>query len=380
MLSLCRCFVPVLAVAAAFAGSSASTAASPPSGAWQLLPAARIASEAGLASVWTGEEMLVSGVATKRSKDGAILESVNVAAAYDPARGTWRRLAPPPGPTDLVSRHNAVWTGKEMLVWSAFNTLAFNPQTNRWRRLPRGHGGLVVWSGRELIGWGGGCCGDAFSDGVAYNPASGTWRKLARSPLAGSQQPIGAWTGRELLVFVGRFDPNGKPWPARFARAAAYNPATDTWRRIAPLPEFRGGASAVWDGRELLVVGGYGPRPTVGYAYDPSANRWRRLSPTISGRSNAATVWTGKRLLMWGGKTAPGERVLADGVAYDPKTDRWSAIPRSPIPGRLDSTAVWTGRQVVVWGGERGVCAPDGVHGCHTKYFADGAAFTPATR
>ena len=112
-----------------------------------------------------------------------------------------------------------------------FSTLAFNPLTNRWRQLRRGHGGLVVWTGRELIGWGGGCCGDAFSDGVAYNPSANRWRNLPRSPLAGSQSPLGAWAGRELFVFVGNLDPDGKPWPARLARAAAYNPATNTWRR-----------------------------------------------------------------------------------------------------------------------------------------------------
>jgi hypothetical protein len=46
--------------------------------------------------------------------------------------------------------------------------------------------------------------------------------------------------------------------PARLARAAAYNPVTNTWRRIAPLPAVRTGANAVWDGREVLIVGGTG--------------------------------------------------------------------------------------------------------------------------
>lgn len=85
-----------------------------------------------------------------------------------------------------------------------------------------------------MIGWGGGCRGDAFPDGAAYNPAANSWHTLARSPLAGSQSPQGAWTGRELIIFVGGTDPDGNAWPARLARAAAYSPATDTWRRIAP--------------------------------------------------------------------------------------------------------------------------------------------------
>ena len=28
------------------------------------------------------------------------------------------------------------------------------------------------------------------------------------------------WDGHEVVFFVSGFDPDGKPWPARFARAA----------------------------------------------------------------------------------------------------------------------------------------------------------------
>jgi hypothetical protein len=321
--------------------------------------------------------MLAFGVRTRRAKDGSILSSVNVAAAYDPRSNTWRRL-PQGGRAGTFPPYRSVWTGKEMLVWGQGTRAAFNPRTNRWRRLPGsplltihdGHG-LVVWTGRDLIGWGGGCCGDAFSDGVAYSPATNRWRALAPTPLAGSQRPIGAWTGRELIIFVGGLDPNGKAWPARLARAAAYNPRTDTWRRIAPLPSPRDGANAVWDGREVLVVGGTGLRPPalarVGFAYDPAANRWRRLPAMDSGRIGAAAVWTGTRLLLWGGTTLAGSLVPPPhGLAYDPRTNRWSPLPKAPLRGRLEPTAVWTGRSLIVWGGTE----PRGIR--------DGAVFTPA--
>src|SRR5918912_208871 len=137
-----------------------------------------------------------------------------------PLAGSWRRLSPP-GPTSGFMDNDAVWTGKEVLVWGAGTRLAYNPRTNRWRRLPSspllsihdGYG-IVVWTGRELIGWGGGCCGDAFSDGVAYSPKTNRWRALAPTPLAGGHA-LGAWTGRELILFVGNVNPDtGKPWPA----------------------------------------------------------------------------------------------------------------------------------------------------------------------
>ena len=354
-----------------------------PGGSWQRLPAVPVTVDAGRTAVWTGTEMIVYGV-HRVAADGTFIGATNVADAYDPKTRTWRRLSDPPGPAEFLGNLRTVWTGKEMLVWPG---RALDPRTNRWRQLPRflaGGSGLVVWTGKEMIGCGGGCCGDVISDGAAYRPSTNTWRKLARSPLAGSQHPTGAWTGRELIILVGGSDPDGKPWPARLARAAAYNPATDTWRRIPVPPASRQGASAVWDGHELLVVGGAGPArsgrlaplATVGFAFSPSTNRWRRLPAMPGGRTGAAVAWTGKRLLVWGGsRTANGgPPVFAlHGLAYDPKANRWTTFARGPLPGRLDAASVWTGRSLVVWGGEK----PRRPLGTGTQYVVDGAEYTP---
>src|SRR2546421_10317287 len=306
----------MLVIAPAAVASAGATTSTPLAGTWRVLPKAPITpNDGGLASAWTGKQMLVFGRSAKKGQGGATFNRVAVAAAYNPATNAWRRLTPP-GPTSSFMDNDAVWTGKEVLVWGQGTRLGYNPRTNRWRRLPTspllsihdGHG-IVVWTGREMIGWGGGCCGDAFSDGVAYSPATNRWRALAPTPLAGDQSPLGAWTGRELILFVGNVNPaTGKPWPARLARAAAYNPATDKWRRIAPLPAPRGGASVVWDGREILVVGGAAGRTAAraGFAYDPATHRWRRLAPLEAGPIRAPARWAGSRLLLLGGATRPG--------------------------------------------------------------------------
>jgi hypothetical protein len=350
----------ILVIAPAAAGSS------PVAGSWRGLPAAPIAPTGYLTSVWTGSQTIVFGrrQVTKLDARGNpyTVKSFDVAAAYTPATSRWRKLTPGPGPTGAFEgSYSAVWTGKEMLVWGAFDYQAYNPATNRWRPLPRrpgigAAGGLVVWTGHEMIGWGGGCCGDAFSSGVAYNPATNRWRNLPPSPLAGSQHPVGAWTGRELVILVGSLNPDGKPWPARLARAAAYNPATNGWRRLPALALNRM-TNATWDGREVLVLTAAG----TCFAYDPVANRWRGLARMPSGRVEAATVWTGRRLLVWGGKAGAG-------LAYDPSANGWSTFAMGPLQPRIQPAAVWTGRALVVWGGQ----APNS-----GKHFQDGAAFTP---
>lgn len=366
------------------------TAASPVAGAWRVLPKAPISVlDQHAVSVWTGTEMLVFGRVTSRAGDGDVLGRVYVTAAYDPATGIWRRL-PDLDSANAFYGFGAVWTGTEMLVWGQGTQAAFDPQTSRWRQLPappQDGFGLVVWTGREMIGWGGGCCGDAWADGAAYDPAANRWRKLAASPLAGRQRPSGAWTGRELIVFGGS-DADGHP----LRGAAAYDPVTDRWRRIAALPAPRLGATAVWDGREVLAVGGTGaPRggrspalAAVGLAYDPTTNRWRRLPPMESGREGAAAVWTGTQLLVWGGRTAragsplpvrcgdvPTPCVTAShGLAYDPEANRWAPLPTAPLRGRLNPTAVWTGQAMIVWGG--------GTERPPYRDITSGALFTPA--
>jgi N-acetylneuraminic acid mutarotase len=338
-------------------GGRAHAAAKPRPAAWQALPPAPLkgARLAGLESVWTGKELIVSGV--RAGPDGTFVKSTDVAAAYDPATRAWRRLARPQRMDGACGRA-AVWTGREMVVWGCFGkAAAFDPAGNRWRRLPQAPTGegIAVWTGRELIGWGGGCCGDAWSGGSAYDPATNSWRTLAPSPLAPEQRPVGAWTGRKLILLVSGIQAvDGKPAPARLARAASYDPATDTWRRIAPPPgpALRFGGTAVWDGRDVVVVGA-GAHARTMLAYRPETNRWRRLSSSPSGLPGAEAFWTGKRLLVWGGG-AESPR----GLAYDPSTDRWSSLPPAPLQGS-GQTVAWTGRELIAWSR------------------IDGAAFTP---
>jgi hypothetical protein len=362
----------VLAAADVAAAAAATAGAGPPvvAGTWTRLPPAPIAPEEA-AAAWTGRSLFAFGrdqrVAHDSRGDPYSAGSTNVAAVYDGATRRWRRLAPPRGP-GYSPRPLAAWTGREALVWGAFDRESYTPSTERWRLLPPAPTarGFAVWSGRELIGWGGGCCGDAFTSGSAYDPATGRWRTLPPSPLAGSQHPAAAWTGRELVIVVGGTDPaTGRPFPARRARGAAYDPAANRWHRIARPPGPREGAAAAWDGREVVLAGGSGRAgraSTAAFAYDPAGDRWRRLPSLPSARSGAVAVRAGRRVLL----VAGGSPTLA----YDPASRRWSRLPPAPLPARLVPTAVWTGRSMIVWG-----VLPTGSWG---RYRAAGAVFTPA--
>jgi hypothetical protein len=322
---------------------------------WQSLPAAPITPDWNArTSVWTGKQMLVFGRDQQTALDSRgkpyATGAVNVAAAYDPATRTWRKLSPPPKTSGFMPL-GSIWTGKEMLVWGQGTHLAYKPSTDSWRQLPasrvlRVHDGFgaVVWTGKEMLGWGGGCCGDAFSDGVAYNPRTNSWRALSRAPLAGSQHPLGVWTGKEYVVLAGR-------------RAAAYNPARNAWRSLAAPPAYNVNATAVWAGDRVVVAGG--SRAVLSYL--PTKNRWQKLPSLPAGRVGKVIAFDGARILVWGG--AHG------GASLVPGAKQWTVFAHGPLPAKLEPTAVWTGTSLIVWGG-----APTKTWG---HYDEAGGVYTP---
>jgi hypothetical protein len=331
-------------------------------------------------AVWDGHEVLV--VVTRGGPRAHCNESV---VAYDPSSDSWRRLSHVPKPDGCYEGSDkAVWTGHELLL-SGISNVAYDPVDDTWRHLPApwvdAGSPLLVWTGEQMIGWGGGCCDMQLADGAAYTLATNSSGMLPPSPLSG-RHAAGAWTGKELIIagngYAG-FRPGGEPNSAHFADAAAYNPSTRTWRKLPSMPVGRGGGyytvtyAAVWDGTEVLVVGGTNgasEKPLArGVAYDPSSNTWRWMAPMKYPREGFVTGWTGSQLVVWGGIGDQGA-IPPGGEAYDPTTDTWSALPEAPLRARTQAVAVWTGSELIVWGGQ------DARTG---EQLFDGAALTPAS-
>lgn len=131
------------------------------------------------------------------------------------------------------------------------------------------------------------------------------------------------------------------PAPPRVqADEAAPTPGSRDESAPGPLAE-RSGAVVVRMGEEVLIWGGVGERPySDGAIYDPTTQTWRLVaSPRLAPRSGAAGVWTGSEAVVMGGLAFDNTTrnpvpvgPARDGVAYDPQTDRWRALPRLPFP------------------------------------------------
>lgn len=309
-------------------GSVNITAYDPETNTWHALPPTPLTPREFAAGAWTGTEMIVAGGLASPDGDAEHAVAVTDGAAWDAATNTWHAIAAMP--TTLPGGDpTAVWTGREVLVWSSVPGTANN-------------------KGREVV--------------LAYNPSLNTWRSLPPSGLTPRAGAITVWTGHELVVWGGL----NADFTVAYGDGARLDPATYTWQRLPPAPvPARGQATAVWSGHEVLLWGGdsaAGIEVGKGAAYNPSTNSWRALplSP-LRAKTLPAGVWTGRFFIVIGGSAGGSLPAPGPGAAaYDPATNTWTALPVAPLypPGLSSpSFAATSGRTARPSGRERRSCS-----------------------
>jgi hypothetical protein len=241
----------------------------------------------GAAYVWTGSEVLAWGGCGGEVTDGCGLADSGY--AFDPERRIWQPLPP----LDAASSSNAVWTGREAIFFE---------------NEPEGPPAL----GEGLIGH-------------ALDPATRTWRTLPEAPVEARTGSVYVWTGREVIVWGGGEHDSDEP-----VQGAAYDPGTDSWRRIADAPHGLNLASGVWTGREMIVFGSLlngrnipDTQTSVGAAYEPTSDTWRKLPPSELSPQATAAAWVGDRLVAYDYETR--------WQAYDPLSDTWTEPADMPF-------------------------------------------------
>ncbi len=201
------------------------------------------------------------------------------------------------------------------------------------------------------------CCGrveSGLAGAAAYDPASDTWRRIADPPVDAVEFLTAVWTGRQMLVTGGVLRGGSRA----SHETVAYDPATDRWSVLAPAPtviERQG--QAVWTGDRMLVLTS-GLSGGALLSYDPVTNTWLRL-PAVPDRLKSelgSLVWTGSEAIVWGVDISDDGNAI--GARFDPDDNRWRPMADDPLPrfnwfeGTPGSqAAVWTGREMLVWAG-----------------------------
>jgi len=220
--------------------------------------------------------------------------------------------------------------------------------------------------------------GDGKARGVnyEYDPATDKWTKKQPMPRPAHHAALAAVNGK-IYAFGGFVAPATTAVPLGAAwepidNAYEFNPATDSWKPLPPLPGKRGSAIAAEVGGKIYVIGGattmegskdpfftaFGPARVLGTndVYDPATNKWESRNPMSVARNHAFSGVVNGKIYVIGGRTGHGFILSATNTnvveEYDPATNMWS-IPKERMPTARSGGASGTdGRRIYVAGGE----------------------------
>ena len=152
----------------------------------------------------------------------------------------------------------------------------------------------------------------------------GTWAAVA--PLPTARVYLGAATGNDGTIYaIGG---------GNTSEVDAYNPPTNTWTKIAPLP-WAGETSAVSDHGLIYAISGDSGSVA---AYHPQTNIWSAVASLPTARSNfAATVDSDGTIYVMGGSGAHGVTNEVD--TYNPATNSWTTVAPLPEPAAYITAA-----------------------------------------
>jgi N-acetylneuraminic acid mutarotase len=220
--------------------------------------------------------------------------------------------------------------------------------------------------------------GDGKARGVnyEYDPATDVWTKKSPMPHPAHHAALAAVNGK-IYAFGGFVAPANNAIPVGaawepIADAWEFNPATDSWKLLAPLPGKRGSAIAAEVGGKIYVIGGattmegskdpfftaFGPAKVLATndVYDPATNTWESRNPMSVPRNHAFSGVVNGKIYVIGGRTGHGFILSATNTdvveAYDPASNTWS-MPKERMPtARSGGASGSDGRRIYVAGGE----------------------------
>jgi hypothetical protein len=250
----------------------------------------------------TGIQQLESG--------GVRVNEIATFTRFDPGAGTYAELEPMPEPGNHVG--TVAYQGA-IYVLGGFPPRLDQPAKarfsryllaeGRWEELPpmpvpRGAMAVGVVDGRLIVA--GGASADREIRRVdAYDFRTRSWSRLADMPRA-REHTGGAVVEGKLYVIGGR-----DAGSDALDTVARYDPRTDRWERLPPLPVPSGGLDTVVIDETVVAVGGGNDRAgTVTGAvqrFDPRTGRWSRLADLRTPRHGHGAAVAGEGLWVLGG-------------------------------------------------------------------------------
>jgi hypothetical protein len=278
-------------------------------------------------AIWTGKEVIVWGN-----------DSTNAGFRYNPTTDTTTAINTAGAP-HARDRYTSIWTGKEMIIWGGYtngNSIlptntggCYNPTTDTWKATssvgaPYNTNATTVWTGAEMIVWGVG----GANLGYRYNPTTDAWSTINTiGGPSGRRDALSVWTGTEMIVWGGRDSQDNSIYTG-----GRYNPVTDSWTQTSTTGEIGNSRFGFWTGAEMIV--GVRAISTEIYGYNPISNTWIQKSSGLPGGLNGvervgySLIWSGKEIILWGGYNSAQlggipKKTHNTGFSYNPTTATW---------------------------------------------------------
>jgi N-acetylneuraminic acid mutarotase len=184
---------------------------------------------------------------------------------------------------------------------------AFVLERGRWRALPRmpyprAAAGAAFARGKIVVAGGVGAAGRLARNALSLDLRTRRWSVVV-GPTAREHLGVASLAGTVYAV-AGRtagLDTN-------LLHFESYRPGDKGWRRLAPVPDARGGTGAAGLLGQIVSVGGEEPDGTIAevLSYRVAEGRWERLDDLRTPRHGVGVAALGGRVFVLGGGPEPG--------------------------------------------------------------------------
>lgn len=267
-------------------------------------------------------------------------QSVNTVERFDPESNSWEQVADLPA-AEPLNHVGVAAVGDRLFVigglgpsFSPANTVfSYDAVTGTWSResdMPRARGAVGVAALDGKIYAAGGAPNARRNDFSVYDPNTDTWTILPDMPTP-RDHLAAVSVAEKFLAISGRTSFPGELQDA----VEAYDPASGQWTSRAPIPTSRGGIAAAVVNGLVYVFGGEGNRNISSGVfaeveeYDPGTDTWSSLAPMPNPRHGIGAAVIGGRIFIPGGGTEEG---LSDSNVNDAFTPPGSKNPFSLLP------------------------------------------------
>ncbi|TYL80845.1 Kelch repeat-containing protein [Bradyrhizobium cytisi] len=268
------------------------------------------------------------------------LAALTVLSAISGAQAQWRMAAPLPAPVGEIM--GAV-IGNEWYVLAGLDTATHRPL------------GLVY----------------------VFDAKTGGWTQKTSMPQPAHHVMTAALNGN-IYVFggfmnppAGREETNEAGWQP-VDSSWIYDPLSDRWKSLAPMPTPRGAGWAVALNGKIYVIGGVqadvrgnataplspgSPQRVLGTVeeYDPGTDRWSARAPMPTPRNHLLAAEVAGKIYAIGGRIGSAQITVAEETnvieEYDPARDQWLNKGRAPVRRSGMAGGASNGR-IYVAGGE----------------------------